>query len=93
MSKFRKRPIVVEAVRVSHAIPDLPLNRDALPKWLLDALEKGDIEFSSNHVLIPTREGTMRGDWDDWIIQGVHGELYPCKHDIFKATYEPEGEP
>ena len=40
-------------------------------------------------VFIATREGIMRGDLGDWIIRGVKGELYPCKPDIFAATYEP----
>lgn len=42
---------------------------------------------------IKTLEGTMRADVGDWIIQGVKGELYPCKPDIFAATYEPVIEP
>jgi len=37
-------------------------------------------------------EGTMRANVGDWIIRGVKGELYPCKPDIFKATYEPVAE-
>ena len=40
-------------------------------------------------LLIPTLEGTMQADENDWIIRGVKGELYPCKPDIFAATYEP----
>jgi hypothetical protein len=40
-------------------------------------------------VQIQTLEGTMRADEGDWIIRGVKGELYPCKPDIFEATYEP----
>lgn len=39
-------------------------------------------------VLIPTLEGEMRADPGDWIITGVKGETYPCKPDIFEATYE-----
>ncbi len=38
---------------------------------------------------IPTLEGTMHASQGDWIIRGVKGELYPCKPDIFEATYEP----
>ena len=38
---------------------------------------------------IETLEGTMRANAGDWIIRGVKGELYPCKPDIFEATYEP----
>ena len=55
---FRKRPIVIQAVRVYHPIE------------------------------IETLEGTMRADIGDWIIKGINGELYPCKPDIFKKTYE-----
>ena len=40
-------------------------------------------------VEIKTLEGTMRADPGDWIITGVKGERYPCKPDIFAATYEP----
>lgn len=40
-------------------------------------------------LFIPTLEGLMLGVQDDWIIRGVKGELYPCKPDIFEATYEP----
>jgi len=39
-------------------------------------------------ILIPTLEGLMIGIENDWIIRGVKGELYPCKPDIFEATYE-----
>lgn len=39
-------------------------------------------------LLIPTLEGTMLAVQDDWIIRGIQGELYPCKPDIFLATYE-----
>ena len=42
---------------------------------------------------IRTLEGTMRADMGDWIITGVNGERYPCKPDIFAATYEPVEEP
>lgn len=41
------------------------------------------------HLEIRTLEGTMRADVGDWIIKGVQGEFYPCKPDIFEATYEP----
>ena len=41
-----------------------------------------------DHLLIETLEGKMRADVGDWIIKGVKGEFYPCKPDIFEATYE-----
>lgn len=43
-------------------------------------------------VYINTLEGLMRADPGDYIITGVHGEQYPCKPDIFEATYEPVGD-
>lgn len=46
------------------------------------ANEFGEIDLS-------TLEGTMRANLGDWIIKGVKGEFYPCKPDIFEATYEP----
>lgn len=44
-------------------------------------------------VKIETLEGTMTANPGDWIITGVKGERYPCKPDIFEATYEPIEEP
>lgn len=40
------------------------------------------------HLTIHTLEGDMRADLGDWIIRGIKGELYPCKDEIFRATYE-----
>lgn len=83
--RYRKRPVVVEAVRV-----DEVLDADygtVLPEWLLAALA-GEVVLLVDAVIIGTREGSMRGDRGDWIIRGVQGELYPCKPDIFEATYK-----
>ena len=44
---------------------------------------------NSGHLLIGTLEGTMAAAPGDWVIKGVAGEFYPCKPDIFEATYEP----
>jgi hypothetical protein len=78
--KYRKKPVVIEAFKWM---------TDVVPQWWKDA--KGiEIEVSSGCAFIPTLEGVMhRADAGDWIIQGVKGELYPCKPDIFAATYEP----
>lgn len=45
----------------------------------------------SEWISIPTLEGVMRADVGDWIIRGVKGEFYPCKPDVFEATYELVG--
>ena len=49
----------------------------------------GDIVFFTDYLSIKTLEGTMRADQGDWIIRGVKGEIYPCKPEIFVATYDP----
>lgn len=81
--KFRKRPVVIEAWQF--------LNNQS-PWWVGDAMRKGSMWFqggSSPYYTIKTLEGEMRANYGDWIIQGIKGELYPCKPDIFAATYEP----
>jgi hypothetical protein len=87
MSRFRKKPVEVEAVRV-------PLSAKDVAGWdaLIKFLETGATWSGGNYsgfVLIETLEGTMQGSAGDWIIRGVKGEFYPCKPDIFDATYEP----
>jgi hypothetical protein len=88
---FRKKPVVIEAVRTRFAIQAAKADWSALPEWLRLAYEKGPegIVFAHDHVSITAPEGVMRAEPDDWIIHGIKGELYPCKPDIFAATYEP----
>lgn len=71
------------------------------PSWLNEAWQKGNnsegslspVDFpnsdGTDQLQIKTLEGTHLVSWGDWIIQGVKGEIYPCKPDIFDATYEP----
>lgn len=87
--RYRKKPVVIEAFRLGH---------DLMPDWFCDAVSN-ETAMTSNvdgrwsggpdYALIKTLEGVMRADNGDWIIKGVKGELYPCKPDIFEATYEP----
>lgn len=80
--QFRKKPVVIDAYR-----HDLILS---IPDWLAEANKDNRVVFlSDNTIAIPTLEGTMRADVGDWIIRGIKGELYPCKDDIFRATYDP----
>lgn len=76
--KFRKKPVVVEAFKFTH---------DEVPDWWKN-LPGVQIEVDTCTALIPTLEGVMRAQRGDWIIRGVNGEIYPCKPDIFEATYE-----
>jgi hypothetical protein len=59
-----------------------------MPGWIRDAYDRGEVLFLRDRVEIKTLEGRMTGLSDDWIIQGVKGEIYPCKPDIFDATYD-----
>ena len=82
MAKFRKKPVVIEAIQI-------------VRENLIDISQlSGDVAVVNwgttmpTFVTIKTREGIMNGSWGDWIIKGIAGEFYPCKPDIFEATYE-----
>jgi len=81
---YRKKPIVVEAWQLTEyaEFPDWILERD-------DIRVKVTGQVRRISMLIPTLEGEMTACIGDWIIKGISGELYPCKPDIFAATYEP----
>jgi hypothetical protein len=81
MAQNRKKPVVVDAVQ-------LPIT--AAPAWLADAMDAEDAWLYTNGTAdIRTLEGVMHADAGDWIIRGIKGEIYPCKPDVFAATYEP----
>jgi len=78
--KFRKKPIVIEAFRY---------NVDPRPDWFQDKVSDLTILTTESFCRIQTLEGLMTGDKGDYIIQGIQGEIYPCKPSIFEASYEP----
>ena len=82
MPKFRKKPVVVEAILWSGENMDEILVFTGL-KEITDRTK-----VITNTLIIQTLEGDMRAQIGDWIIKGVNGEFYPCKPDIFKKTYE-----
>jgi hypothetical protein len=91
--KFRKKPVVIDAIRVSEVLELAVHAYDTIPSWVFGGeVQPGKttgVILSADHIDIVTFEGTMRAESNDWIIRGVKGELYPCKPDIFDATYEP----
>lgn len=93
MHLFRKKPVIIEAWPNWTGDPEIdgrPGRAVACPDWFTAAFNGGHVTRGPLHsYLITTLEGTMRADVGDWIIRGVNGELYPCKPDIFAATYEP----
>ncbi len=97
-TKFRKKPVVIEAFQMTK---ERRVNNSDWPEWLNQAWnkafsEKGAVycedyphSDGTDRLIIHTLEGPMTVNWDDWIIKGIKGELYPCKPNIFSATYEP----
>ena len=80
MAAFRKKPVVIDAVQWTG-------------ENFAEVSELGDGIFGpygkeDAHLEIQTSEGRMIASFGDWIIRGVKGEVYPCKPDIFQATYE-----
>ena len=95
MTKYRKKPVTVEAFQWNGGISGFsePLH----PEWFNNAIKGGTVRFDVDdkgpHWIIRTLEGDHRANPHDWIIQGVKGELYPCKSDIFELTYEVAEQP
>ena len=87
MARFRKKPIVVEAVQVP---PLMNIDeRVELDDWLVANKGERPCGYVGSKIRISTLEGDMFAQVGDWIIKGVEGELYPCNSDIFVQTYEP----
>ncbi len=89
MSKYRKKPVVIEAFQYDGDMIDAGGHPYA-PAWVLKALEEGGTMYykDDGELYIKTLEGEHHVSVGDYIIQGVQGELYPCKPDIFEQTYE-----
>lgn len=75
---YRKKPVEVEAFKIGS---------DDIPEWFSKELQAGNVSYNEAFY-IKTLEGVMKADNGDYIIKGVKGEIYPCKPDIFEATYE-----
>lgn len=101
MAKYRKKPVVIDAFQMTR---ERRWDNSEWPEWLHLAWNRGAGEnglwpnpdeppstiehVSADGLVCGTLEGVHRVDFGDFIIQGVKGELYPCKPDIFKMTYE-----
>ena len=95
MAKYRKKPVVIEAFQMTRERRE---SNAKWPGWAHEAWNKepdqpgalfiNPMDDARNLLMICTLEGPHNVNWDDWIIRGVKGEIYPCKPDIFEATYE-----
>ena len=83
MPLFRKKPVVIEAVQWNGS------NLSEIAAFVTITHTVVHEEGLPVVIVIPTLERSMGATLNDWIIKGVKGEFYPCKPDIFAATYEP----
>lgn len=88
MAKYRKKPVVIEAIQYTGK------NTLQIEQWSKyvafssPVLEPSDNDPDGAYMQIKTLEGVMVANKNDYIIKGVNGEFYPCKPDIFDKTYE-----
>ena len=83
VAKYRKRPVVIEAIQFQDTKEGIAAVRRFCPGT-------GVRRWSGKTKLeIKSREGMMTAIPGDWIVKGIQGEFYPCAPDIFEATYEP----
>jgi hypothetical protein len=91
MPLFRKKPVVIEAdhydgsLEIAQSLSEKYLGRVGLE---LDKTSTPKELVFSGRLQVSTLEGTVFASPGDWIIQGVNGEVYPCKPDVFEKTYE-----
>jgi hypothetical protein len=86
--RARKKPIEVDVAPIGELIDAARNDWKALPGWVRDAYDRGDVIFERDQITIATLEGQMRGRREDWLIKGVLGELYPCAGHIFYQTFD-----
>ncbi|MCG8231183.1 hypothetical protein J2Q11_08590 [Tenacibaculum finnmarkense genomovar finnmarkense] len=89
MNKYRKKPVEIEAFE---------FYVDNMPDWFMDKVSSNEVvlhncDYNQYHPIkayceISTLKGVMTAGVGDYIIKGIRGEIYPCKSDIFKKTYE-----
>lgn len=105
VKRYRKKPVVIEAMRLEGTNADMHAVYQWVERNTLGSFEPLDviegrkpypasgvsIDPRDGRFIISTLEGLHWADPGDWIIRGVQGEFYPCKPDIFEATYEPAG--
>lgn len=97
MTKYKKKPVVIEAVQWKGVVNSSYHNAIKVHNFLTglnaksgrDLLSESSTFYIENgNLFIKTLEGVMKADKGDYIIKGIKGEYYPCKPDIFEQTYE-----
>ena len=90
--RFQKKPVEIQAMQFDGTKE----SANQVLSWIgrngADA-KRAHTTKPERGPIIHTLEGEMHANLGDWIIRGVQGEFYPCKPDIFAATYEPVDAP
>jgi hypothetical protein len=82
-SDFKKKPVIIKAFKITKEFfTDCKMNEEVVPGVHVI------LTYSHPYLVVMTLEGMMTAQIGDWLIQGVKGEYYPCKDDIFKLTYD-----
>ena len=87
MEKYRKKPVVIDAVQLTMANHQAISTIIAAAGYNVRHATKPPMRAITG-IVIETLEGDMEASYGDFIIKGVNGEFYPCKPDIFEKTYE-----
>ena len=91
MAKFRKKHVIIEAVKVTAMLVEAMAaeRNEMIPELIVRAGSKiGSMWTTDPHLIVKTPEGDMRANSGDWVIEDGNGEVYPCKPDIFDKTYD-----
>ena len=100
MPKFRKKPVVIEAHKYNFFRNDVPVSEETINFFRSAKVQPVEWHLPADsmchtcgmpdylHMNVPTLEGWHIMCPNDWLIKGIKGEFYPCKSDIFDATYE-----
>jgi|LakMenEpi03Aug12_release.lakeMendotaPanAssembly.Ray.scaffolds.fasta_scaffold2920309_1 hypothetical protein len=87
MAKYRKKPVIIEAVQFREGNFQEILSF-SLGKAKRRIAYEGNTPIETNTIDISTLEGTMNAIEGDYIIKDIEGEFYPCKPHIFDNSYE-----
>jgi len=87
MAKYRKKPVIIEAITFDDLAAYAKANSPS-PHWSFEYGGHPITHENDECYIIPTLEGLHNFTPNDMLITGIKGEIYPCKKDIFEATYE-----
>ena len=85
--KYRKKPVVIEAFQYDGDMIN-SIGKPYVPEWAISAVNNNTMYYHGPELFIRTLEGDHHVTVGDYVIQGINGELYSCKPDIFEKTYE-----